>query len=220
VAGRVLSLAPGTRPIRVLVADDGVHNRSLLRRSLGDAGFDVREAVNGAEAIAVWEDWRPDAILMDMRMPDVDGLEATRRIRHREASEGAERPSRIVALTASAFDHDRETFLEAGCDQFLGKPFSVDRLFDMLAELLCLDYVTSEAAATEADASRMSLVRLSDIPMKTREELAQSLGIGDIQAALAVIEQIREHDEALGDDLRRMVRAFRLEEIFEALPAG
>ncbi len=219
-SGRVLGLAPGTLPLRVLVADDGVHNRALLRRTLGDAGFEIREASNGAEAVARWEDWRPDAILMDMRMPDVDGLEATRRIRSREAAEGAERPTRIIALTASAFDHDRQTFAEAGCDQFLGKPFSVEALFDVLGELLGVEYVTAEVSAAEAIGDRISIERLKGIPAALREELSQSLGIGDIQATLSVIERIHELDAPLADELRRMVRAFRLEEIFEALPSG
>ncbi len=218
--GRVLGLASGTRAVRVLVADDGVHNRNLLRRALGDAGFDVREASNGAEAIAAWEGWRPDAILMDMRMPEVDGLQATRRIRQREAAEGAERPTRIVALTASAFDHDRETFLEAGCDQFLGKPFSVDTLFDALGEILGIEYVVAEASPMESAGDRISIERFQGIPSALREELSQSLGIGDVQAALAVIERIHDLDAPLADELRRMVRAFRLEEIFEALPSG
>ncbi len=218
-AGRVLGLAPGMPPVRVLVADDGVHNRALLRRTLGDAGFEVREASNGAEAIARWEAWRPDAILMDMRMPEVDGLEATRRIRHREAAEGAERPTRIIALTASAFDHDRQTFSEAGCDQFLGKPFSVETLFDVLGELLGIEYVTADATTTEAIGDRISIERFKEVPLAIREELSQSLGIGDVQAALSVIERIHELDAPLADELRRMVRAFRLEEIFEVLPA-
>ena len=155
-----------------------------------------------------------------MRMPDVDGLEATRRIRSREAAEGAERPTRIIALTASAFDHDRQTFAEAGCDQFLGKPFSVEALFDVLGELLGVEYVTAEVSAAEAIGDRISIERLKGIPAALREELSQSLGIGDIQATLSVIERIHELDAPLADELRRMVRAFRLEEIFEALPSG
>lgn len=218
-ASRVLGLVPGTSPVRVLVADDGVHNRVLIQRALGDAGFDVREAANGAEAIEVWESWRPDVILMDMRMPDVDGLEATRRIRSREIETGTAPPTRIIALTASAFDHDQRTFVEAGCDEFLGKPFSVDKLYDVLGELLGLEYVTDEMTA-ESVGDRTSLSRLEDIPSDLRATLAESLGIGDVQAALATIERIRELDAPLGDELRRMVRAFQLEEIFEALPSS
>ncbi|MBL8115021.1 MAG: response regulator [Acidobacteria bacterium] len=130
---KVLSLAPDQPALRILVVDDTPENRLLLMRLLGDAGFDVREAVNGADAIAAWETWKPHLVFMDMRMPVMDGREATARIREREKAEG-ESPTPIVALTASALEHEREELASSGVSGFLPKPFVVDDLFAALAQ--------------------------------------------------------------------------------------
>jgi CheY-like chemotaxis protein len=92
-------------------------NRTVLTRLLSQVGFEVREAADGAEAVAQWRSWRPHLIWMDWRMSGVDGLEATRRIRAEEKG----RRTPILALSASALDHERGQILAAGCDDFMAK---------------------------------------------------------------------------------------------------
>ena len=107
-----------------------------------------RLARSGSEAIEVWRSWSPGLILMDVRMPVLSGVEATERIRAEERVEGASRPrTAIVALTASAFEHEREEIVAYGCDAFVTKPFRESTVFATLAEQLGLDYVytTTEA---------------------------------------------------------------------------
>ena len=150
-ARRVSALAPNQTATRILVADDTAVNRTVLARLLGQAGFEVREATNGEEAIAAWRSWRPHLIWMDWRMSGVDGLEATRRIRAEERTGGAPRTP-IIALSASALEHERGEILAAGCDDFVAKPFREATIFAMLRDHLGVEYVYDdgqEAAAAE-----------------------------------------------------------------------
>ena len=103
--GRILGLAEGQPSYRLLIVEDQPENRLLLRRLLDPLGFELREAANGQEAVALFEQWHPDLIWMDIRMPVMDGLEAVRRIRATKA--GAE--TKIIALTAHALEEESRT---------------------------------------------------------------------------------------------------------------
>jgi len=104
---RPLGLEPGQPAYRLLVAEDREENRQLLVKLLTGWGFDVRAACNGVEALNLWREWHPHLIWMDMRMPVMDGYEATRRIK--ATPQGQQ--TIIVALTASAFEDERERVL-------------------------------------------------------------------------------------------------------------
>ncbi len=129
--------AVAARGLRALVAEDNAVNRKLATTLLHKRGFEVDAAVNGIEALARWERGGHALILMDCHMPEMDGYEATRRIRAREASEGRARVP-IVAFTASVFDRDREACLCAGMDEFQAKPINVALLNDLLDRVLGL----------------------------------------------------------------------------------
>jgi CheY-like chemotaxis protein len=134
---RVVALAPGQPTYRVLIAEDRWQSRQLLVQMLARVGFDVREAADGAEALAVWAEWQPHLIWMDMRMPVVTGLEATQRIKASERG----KDTLVIALTASAFDEDAATARAAGCDDFVRKPIVLSRVFAKLAEHLGCTYI-------------------------------------------------------------------------------
>ena len=111
---------PSTRQLRVLLAEDNPVNQKISRTMLEKAGHTVVSALNGVEALTRYQTEPFDLILMDVQMPDMDGLEATRRIRQLEESNG--RHIIIIALTAHAMKGDQERFIEAGMDAYLGKP--------------------------------------------------------------------------------------------------
>ena len=115
-------------PARVVIADDHELARAGLRSMLeGDRGLAlVGEATNGVEAISLAMSQRPDVIVMDVSMPQMDGMEATRRIRATEAGTGRRVP--IVAVTANAMEADREACFDAGMDDFLTKPVMMESL--------------------------------------------------------------------------------------------
>jgi len=117
---------------RLLIVDDRADNRALLRELLLPAGFILREAAGGAEAVAMVGNWAPQAVLMDIRMPGMDGLEATRRIKAMPQGPG----TKVIVLSASALDFNRDEALAAGADGFIAKPFRLAELFGALGRLM------------------------------------------------------------------------------------
>lgn len=134
---RLPQLAPIHQGLRILVVDDGIEGRHLLRSMLVPAGFEVQEAADGVAALDAIAKSQPELVLMDWRMPVLDGLEATRRLR---ADHSLPQP-RVVLMTASAFGGERQRAQAAGADDFLHKPVEQDKLFRMLQQQLSVQYV-------------------------------------------------------------------------------
>ncbi len=133
---RVIGLAEGQKPAKILVAEDRAENRKLLTLMLNNVGFIVKEAIHGEEAIEIVNEWLPDLIFMDMRMPIMDGFTATKIIKKSPRSASI----LIIALTAGAFDDNRDYILSCGCDDVLAKPFQEEQIFTMLATHLDISY--------------------------------------------------------------------------------
>ena len=127
----VRGLAPGQPMRRLLVVDDNAENRLLLSSLLKQVGFEVREAENGEEAVTLFKEWKPHLIWMDMRMPVMDGYEATAKIRELPGGNTV----KIVAITASAFKEQRKTIIEAGCNEVVHKPFKSHEIFDAIQSI-------------------------------------------------------------------------------------
>ena len=125
---QVVKLQPGQRSYRVLVADDVEDNRKLLCSLLGAIGFETTQAANGEEVLRQYEQWRPDLILLDLRMPVLDGYEVIRRIRANPDGP----PVKIIVVTASAFQESRKPILASGADEFILKPFRDAKLLETI----------------------------------------------------------------------------------------
>jgi GAF domain-containing protein/DNA-binding response OmpR family regulator len=135
-SGRGIDQGLGARhPLRILLAEDNPVNQKLALRLLDRMGYRADVAGNGLEAIEALEGSAYDVVLMDIQMPELDGLEATRRIRRRWPADGP----RIVAMTANAMDGDREACLEAGMDDYIAKPIAPDALQATLVAAKRLD---------------------------------------------------------------------------------
>ena len=146
----VVGLAPGQPRYRILVVDDVWQSRRLVVELLTPLGFEVQEAANGEEAIARWQTWQPQLICMDLRMPEMDGYEATRQIKYHEGQQTSGPRTKILALTASVFDDDQGTILAAGCDGYLRKPFKAVDLLDNIQQLLGVEYCYGEGETPNA----------------------------------------------------------------------
>jgi signal transduction histidine kinase/CheY-like chemotaxis protein len=131
IRARPSSEPPPACPLHILVAEDNPVNQKLAIALLEKAGHHVALAANGAQAVAKWRDGDFDLILMDVQMPEVDGFEATRQIRHQE--QGSGKHVTIVATTAHAMTGDRERCLQGGMDEYLSKPINRDELLAVLA---------------------------------------------------------------------------------------
>jgi PAS domain S-box-containing protein len=211
----VIGLAPGQPVYRILVVDDQPDNRRMLVDMLMQRGFIVQEASNGQEAIAMWETWDPQLIWMDMRMPLMDGYEATRYIK--SIASGQE--TVIIALTAGTFDEDREAALAAGCNGFVGKPFQECDIFETMKTHLDIRYVYAEEEAAQETTllqntlSPQSLLTLESLSVAEIAALNRAAILGDIdllnQLATAMAPP-------LGAELQQLIDLFRYEQIIEA----
>ncbi|MFM9265724.1 PAS domain S-box protein [Tychonema sp. BBK16] len=151
-ARRVVGIEPGQPEYRILAVDDRLESRLLLMRMLSSLGFAVREAENGVQAIEVWSSWEPHLIWMDMRMPVMDGYEATKRIKAHLKGQATV----IIALTASAFDEERSVILSAGCDDFVAKPFREQVILEKMAKYLGVRYVYDREPSSSSQGSQFS----------------------------------------------------------------
>jgi CheY-like chemotaxis protein len=121
-----------SHPLRILLAEDNIVNQKLALRLLQQMGYRADLASNGIEAVESVERQTYDVILMDVQMPEMDGLEASRRI---TATLPADRRPRIVAMTANAMQGDREMCMAAGMDDYIAKPIRVDHLVETLMQV-------------------------------------------------------------------------------------
>lgn len=138
---QIVGVSPEQPTFRILVVEDDTTSRLLLMKILTSLGFAVKAAVNGKQAIELWESWHPHLIWMDRQMPVMDGYEATREIRQRSQDAGDSPSPIIIALTASAFAEDQAMMLGVGCDDFISKPFRREVILDKMAQHLGVSYV-------------------------------------------------------------------------------
>ena len=146
LAPPIAAVEPATAPCRILLADDSVDNRLLIRAYLGKTGYGLDEAENGQVAVDKLLSGHYDLVLMDIQMPVMDGFSAVRRIRQWEQENGARRTP-IIALTASAFDETVRKAVEAGCDSHLGKPLKRSTLMRVIRETALGDQADQAASA-------------------------------------------------------------------------
>jgi CheY-like chemotaxis protein len=159
VARHPARISSPTADLRLLIVEDQDENRLLLRCFLEPFNFQLREAVNGEEAIAIFQDWHPQLIFMDRRMPVLDGLSATRQIRSLPG--GAQ--TIIVAVSAHSFNEEQQEMLAAGCNGFIAKPFGAADLLALLKQHLHLDFTYTEDEAPEEAARPLSATDLASL---------------------------------------------------------
>jgi len=215
---RVVGLAPGQPVYRLLIVEDNWANRRLLHQLLAPLGFEIREATDGQEALALWDTWIPHLIFMDMRMPVMDGYEATRRIRATTKGQATV----IIALTASVLDEEREVILSEGCNAFLRKPFREAELFDAITRYLGVRFVYEteafvppvQATTKERDAAALRAA-LAVLPPEWIDDLRHATASADLAAISAAIARIRTQDAALAGTLTALADAFDHSTILE-----
>ncbi|MDJ1184736.1 response regulator [Roseofilum casamattae] len=216
---KIVGLIPEQPNYRILVVDDERDHRLLMMHLLATVGFAVREACNGKEAIAIWEAWQPHLITMDMRMPVMNGLEATQQIKATLKGQ----TTTIVALTAHAFQQDRQQVLMAGCDDFLSKPFEEQMLLEKISHHLGVRYLydTSDAEVEQKKEqdSHGTVSATDDIADTQWQEVSadclmtlhQRAIEADAESILSLSEQIAH--PAIAQWLQQRVRYFEFEEI-------
>ncbi|MEH2193484.1 MAG: ATP-binding protein [Nostoc sp.] len=297
---QTLALAASEKAYRILVVDDSQESRLLLVKILTSVGFEVREAADGQEAVANWESWQPHLIFMDMRMPVMDGYEATRMIKDKEIGHGGANRLRrfpkfkqltssvsqhfigrfesddcevlckasptsevsgvmendtadastlrsptglalpadisevwqncynkhtiIIALTASAFEEERQKILSIGCDDFIRKPFTQEVLLEKLSQHLGVKYTNQienlNIAVTEQGtqifvsvAELLSL--LSQMPSDWLQKIHYAAASCSDELILELIQQIPSDNVQIAQALRDLANNYQFEKIME-----
>ncbi|WED20792.1 YfiR/HmsC family protein [Vibrio sp. JC009] len=208
----VVSLAPNQEEVRALVVDDNDSNRLLLSKILSSTGFKVREAENGKVAMDIFSQWQPDFLLLDVRMPVMDGAEVTRRIRAMETG----KETVIIIVSASVFEEQKTQLLELGANAFLRKPVRENLLFTEIRQQLGIEYLYREHPE-EPHQDKLSRAELQELPESLLKALSDALTVGDIEELKALCTRVSEHNSTTGEALRTLVDHFDLNHIQELL---
>ncbi|MFN4279705.1 ATP-binding protein [Thermosynechococcus sp.] len=217
----VVGLRSPTAEVRILVVDDIDENRQLLTQLLEPVGFRCQEACNGQEAVEIWRTWQPHAILMDIRMPVMDGKTATRQIK-KEMGDRLRRgerifPTKILAVTASGFEQDKLELLNLGCDDYIAKPFRPQTIFERLAAQLNLEYAY-EDTPPPPNAPRPQVLdpaALMVMPRPWITELQEAAKKLNAKRVRELIAEIPPEEAALIAGLQQLVKTFRFDKIVE-----
>jgi CheY-like chemotaxis protein len=203
-------LAAGHK-VRALVVDDIRENREVLSTMLASIGCEVILAENGRQALEAVAASRPGIVFMDMRMPEIDGMEATRRIVHDYGRLGV----KVVATSASALEHQREMYLRTGCDDFVAKPFHTERIYATLRHLLGVefDYAPSPTVADNPPALDLASIVLPE-DLVTRLVMAAELHSTTVlKNCLREVEQTGPAGQRLSTHLREFMASYDMEMI-------
>ncbi|MCP4702513.1 MAG: response regulator [Gammaproteobacteria bacterium] len=203
----------------LLIVDDKWENRSVLASLLAPLGFEISEAENGAEALDKAHERHPDAIIMDLVMPVMDGYEATRRIKRTPAL----RDIPVIASSASVFDFHKNQSLEAGCDTFIPKPIRADTLLACLQKFLGLSWIYSRDSIPPASPRENEEAQPDEsaepIIGPPPEQAAGLLDLamrGNIKSIIAYADELEQTDarlQAFAEQIRLLAKGFNVKKI-------
>jgi PAS domain S-box-containing protein len=213
--GRVIGMEGGQPRYRLLIAEDQLENRILLHKILDQLEVDIKEGANGKEALEIFKQWDPDLIFMDIRMPVMDGLEATHRIKSTDA--GAH--TKIIAITAQALEDDRMRIMKAGCDDFIRKPYRDAEIFDILSRHLGLRFVYEEKPIIPQKEPEIELrpENLALLPSDLIKKLHFAVIGLNPERIQELTNQIMDRDPAVGGALQKLVSRFDFDRLLQLL---
>ncbi|MEG4394744.1 response regulator [Microcoleus sp. BROC3] len=233
----VTGLEPNQPCYRILIVDDREDNRQLLVKMLSPCGFGLQQATNGHEAIEMWENWHPHLILMDLRMPVMDGYEATKqikaKIKQREQEKGKMNIShpdspipKIIALTASTIEGRQAFALLVGCDDFMSKPFRKTDIFDTLNKHLGVKYLYSDSTDfistgdrnyLSSSPSNAALAYLPTLPAEWIDNMKQVIRSADFDLIVRTIDEIRDAHPEFAEILQGHLDNFDYQKILNLI---
>ncbi len=210
---RIIGLRDGVSR-QILVIDDKWENRLLLEQLLSPLGFEVIEAENSSDGLEKAVTYVPNAILMELRMPDMDGFEVTRRIRQSSQLKDIV----VIATSASVFTEDRQKCFATGCDDFIAKPIGLDNLLEKLRQHLKLEWVYEKAGSPETENS-LSTPFIGPSPEQAALLFDLAM-MGDIGGIIEEVEKLEQSDQQLKPflhQIRQLAKAFDEEQLCELI---
>jgi signal transduction histidine kinase/CheY-like chemotaxis protein len=214
----VIALEPNQPQYRILIVDDKSINRKLLVKLLNPLGFALKEASNGMEAIAIWNEWEPHLIWMDLRMPVMDGYEAIKQIKATIKGQSTS----VIALTASVLEEERAVVLSAGCDDFMRKPFREADIFEMMHKHIGVLYVydnsnSHQTSAAKGEEQLLASAAIAALPAELVADLKHAILSVDLVLIANQVEKIRSHNGGLADAIAESIDNFEYDKILQAI---
>jgi PAS domain S-box-containing protein len=211
--GNVTGLAPGQPEYRILIVEDQLDNQLLLTNLLQSVGLRIKVAENGKQGVELFQRWQPHLIFMDRRMPVMDGEEATRTIRELPGGQSV----KIVAVTASAFNEQKKSMIDAGVDDFIGKPYHLDEIYTCLSNQLGIRFQYEESKETQKHTYKLTPEMVAVLPEKLRNELQGALESLESRKIYMSIQQVAAYDQELYSSLIQCAENFDYPAILQAL---
>lgn len=216
---RVIALEPNQPHYRILIVDDKSSNRQLLIKMLNPLGFELKEASNGQEAIEICNSWEPHLIWMDMRMPVMDGYEATKQIKSTTKGQA----TAVIALTASVLEEERAVVLSVGCDDFMRKPFREADIFHAMHKHIGVNYVYEDSIPSdlsitqEGEPNVLTAAAIAALPVDWVAKLQEAIPQGDLDLIATIIQQIGSKDLQLAKAIERCLNNFEYDKILNLI---
>jgi CheY-like chemotaxis protein len=201
---QIVDIAGERREFRVLVVDDEPSNRDVLIRMLSPVGFEIREAADGQEAIVLFESWFPHLILMDIRMPVMDGIEAILAIKSTEKG----RTTPVIGVSASVFEDDKATVLESGADDFIAKPVQEAEFWEKIGQCLKVELLFDDKKRPAADRSEtlpLTIERMAEFPKELVEDMQAAVQGGYMEQLAELVQSAAEHHPELSQQLLKLI---------------
>jgi|GEM_PF-1709276 len=217
---------------RILVVDDKQTNREILTLLLEPVGIAVKEAINGKEALDIFHSWQPHMVLMDIRMPVMDGVEATKRIKSSDRGDNTV----VIVVSASAMEEQRVEVMASGADAFIKKPFHEAEIFDAIETHLGVEFIyeqlPSDGQAASSDSDQLvnsgssgdgndykilTGADLEHLPEPLLKEMSIAVEGGYIEKLKAGIETVAQRDPGLAARLQELAENYEYEQLIRIL---
>jgi PAS domain S-box-containing protein len=218
--GHIIGLQPNQPLYRILIVEDHSSNRRLLNNLLRSIGFQVQEATNGREAIDLWQTWQPHLILMDLRIPVMDGYETIKQIRLRE--DQTKSPVKIIVISASILESQKQKLMDLGCEDFISKPLQENELWQTIAAHLGVSYLYESLSNSDSLTNFIEYNQLQGkdfliMSSQWRQQLYQACLAARKRKILQLIKQIPSQNTIIINSLTQMVEQLNFEGIINLI---
>ncbi|MBC8061273.1 MAG: PAS domain S-box protein [Clostridiaceae bacterium] len=195
---------------RVLIVDDIMENRSLLSETLKTAGFEVFEAENGKEAIEQFQKIRPNIIFMDILMPVMNGVEATKIIKGSE--KGKATP--IIAVTSSVFENEKNKIINSGVSGYLARPFKEKQLFEVIAACIDIKYIyENEKLVITVNKHKFDTELMKKLSSELVGKMKEATINGDSDKLFELIDEVFQLTPEIGAELKELANNYKYDEL-------
>ena len=213
---RIFGVVQAERPLRILIVDDEDASCELMERILAPVGFVTRRASNGEDGVRSFQAWQPDLVLMDVKLPLLDGYAAMHRIL------AIRRDTPVIIVTANAFEDERQKAIAAGAGGFVRKPFQAGELLENIRSLLDLQYRYVAETPRQEPCRVQSQIQAQAAELKPEmvNRLRKAAATGDYYLALSLIDEIAKQNAELAFELRGLAQKFDFPALLSVLAKG